>query len=258
LKRFLLALFASAAVFAGCQKDTGTEVKIGQSDLSAINRQLAGTWVFPIQTQSVQDSTGKQLLSNQFAPAPAFQFDGSMHVTVMPDVKTKTMGTYTLSSVNGFIYLNISYADGTQIKYKVVRVDGQTLKLSTSQSINFEDVSAFYVSNFSYQKLNSADVTGSLVKVTIMSDSSFNAGIYVTHNVPAPNDTLTTVATTIKNTTGSYNYTFPANHGDYLKVDVIGSVNKTSMCIYYQGVPLTGKVDTSANEMTAVTGWIVP
>lgn len=133
MKKLLLALFISAAVFSSCKKDTGTNVNITGTDLAAINGQLRGTWVFPIETSKIVDSTGATLVPSQSLPAPALQFYSSSGVNIMPDSRTTLKGTFTLSTDKGFIYLDIVYPDGSTVEYQVLQVTTQTLKLNLTQ-----------------------------------------------------------------------------------------------------------------------------
>ena len=138
LKNFLLALFAAAIMFTGCQKDMGA-VSIKSSDLATINGQLKGTWVFPVQTLSIVDNTGKVLSPAQGIPAPAFQFDGSTKVNIMPDLRTVLKGTYELITKNGFIYLDVVYPDHTTKEFQVLLVSNETLKLSSTAPYTYTD-----------------------------------------------------------------------------------------------------------------------
>ncbi|HVS93372.1 MAG TPA: membrane lipoprotein lipid attachment site-containing protein [Mucilaginibacter sp.] len=261
MKKILFILFA-AAVIAGCQKDTGTTVNITSSDIAAINNQLKGAWVFPVQTMSIVDSAGKQLAANQYRTGPAFHFDGSSHVIMMSTLTINKSGIYTLSTNKGYIYLNITFSDATVAKYQILQADGSTLKLSSLQPTTYLNggnvIAANCLTNISLQKQNNADLTASLVRVKVISDSSFNAGVYVTHNVAFPADTPTTLGTTVQNTTGSFTYSFVGHSGDVLKVDVFGSIPKTTFCAYYNGMPIDGKLDTNYNEIVTGNGWRIP
>ncbi|HVV54862.1 MAG TPA: hypothetical protein VHC47_06040 [Mucilaginibacter sp.] len=262
LKKVFLLLFAAVIFFAACQKDTGTQVDITQGDMTAINAQLKGTWVFPVQTFSVVDTSGQQLSGTQNSSAPAFRFDGGTHVTVIYDIHTEINATYSLSADKGYVYLTINYPNDPPVKYKILRADASTLELTSTQPYIYtaggSAIQASSVSNTTLKRQNSADVTANMVRVIVMSDSSFNAGIFVTHDVPYPADTLTTLNTTVNNTTGSYSYSFIARTGDHLTVDMFGSVSKTSLYAYYNGVPLSGKLDTAYNEIVTTEGWDVP
>lgn len=262
VKKFLFVLFAAAAMFAGCQKDSSPVVNISKADLSVINGQLKGTWLFPVQTMNVVDSTNKVLAGGQYMTAPAFQFDGSTKVTIMPDIQTKQNGTYALSTDKGYIYLIIFYPDGSSIKYKVVSADAQNLKLSASQPYTYYDdqgnaTEASAVSTISLKKQTSADVTGSLVRVTVLGGTKYNVGIYVLRNTHTAGDTSVLLNSQV-NLSGSYTYSFVARPSDHVKVDIFGDPSKTTFYAYYNGLALTGSIQTDDTEMVTTDGWNIP
>jgi hypothetical protein len=262
LKKLLLALFISAAIFSSCKKDTGTNVTITGTDLAAINGQLRGTWVFPTETAKIIDSTGTTLAPSQSLPAPALQFYSSAGVNIMPDSRTTLKGTFTLSTDKGFIYLDIVYPDGSTVEYQVLQVTTQTLKLNLTQSYVYLNgntpVLATEVINTVLKKQNSADITGSLARVSVMSDSVYNVRVYLTHpNLPAPADSAILVNSQ-NNVSGSYNYSFTTNPGDHLTIDINGSPTKTFFYAYYNGLPLTGLANYTYGGINTTTGWDIP
>jgi len=258
LKNFLLALFAAAIIFTGCQKDTGTKVSIQSSDLVAINSQLKGTWLFPVQTLNIVDNTGKVLSPAQATPAPAFQFDGSTKVNIMPDLRTVLKGTYELSTRNGLIYLDVVYPNHTTTEFQVLLVDNQQLKLTSSKPYVYQTgetaTPATAITSTELKRQNSADVTGSFISVSVVSDSLFNVGVSVTH---LGVDTAT-LLNSKENATGTYNYAFTAKSGDILTIDLLGSPAGSNLYAYYKGIPLTGAVQVQANEMKTGSGWNIP
>lgn len=262
LKKFLFVLFVAAIVFTGCQKDTSTAVKIGASDMATVNGQLKGLWLFPVEAQKVVDTSGKTLTSPQYISSPALQFDGGSKVKILQDVNTTINGTYKLSSSNGYIYLDIIYPGGMDITYQVLFVDGQTLKLITSAPYvyysgnNPEPASA--VSSVVLKKQNSADITGNIVEVTVVSDTLYSVAVYVTHTrVAAPADTAILMDSKT-NVTGAYNYSFPTQSGDKLTVDISGDYTKVNFYAYYNGIPMVGLVDYPFKEIKTTTGWTIP
>jgi hypothetical protein len=259
LKNFLFALFAAVIVFAGCQKDTNASVSLQSSDLAAINSQLKGTWLFPVQTLSVVDNSGKILSPAKKMPAPAFQFDGSTKVNIMPDLSTVLKGTYELTTKNGFIYLNVTYPDKTSVTFQVLLVSNQILKLTSTAPYTYLDANnkplqGNSVINTQLKRQNSADVTGSFISVSVVNDSLFNVGVYVTH--------LGVDTATLLNTkqmgTGTYNYAFLGKHGDHLTIDLLGSITDANLYAYYKGIPLTGEVNAEPNEIKTNRGWNLP
>ena len=261
MKKLLYLLFIAAAMFTGCQKDTSTNVSIGSGDLSAINNQLKGTWVFPVQTMSVVDSMGKPLAANESQASPAFKFDGNAKVDIMPDLHTVIKGTYLLSTKKGLIYVEVVYPDGTGIKYQVVLLNKETLQLSSTQSTVYYSgdtpIVADAVYNTLLKKQNSADVTGNLVRVVVVSDSLYNVGVYVSHNTAAPGDTSVLMNSKVS-ATGTYTYAFVGQPGDHVTVDIFGSVTKTAFYVYYKGIPLTGHKESGYGEIRTSDGWDIP
>jgi hypothetical protein len=261
LKISLYILFIVAVIFGSCQKDTGTNVSITAVDLAIMNGQLKGSWLFPVQTLSVVDSTGHILSPSQNTSAPAFQFDGNQKVNIITDLHSTLTGTYTLSTSKGSIYLNIVYPNGTKEQYQVLLINDQTLKLNSVQHHTYYNgstpVPATAIINTELKKQNSADVTGSFIRVMVKSDSIYNVGVYVIHKNPG--DTAILLNSKI-NVIGSYNYAFVSKPGDHLIIDVYGSITRTYLFAYYNGLPFTGQVNTSAqrNEIITGIGWSIP
>lgn len=264
MKKILLALFSAAVILAGCQKDTGTNVTITSSDLASVNSQLKGTWVFPSETVSVVDSTGKTLTTSQSMPAPAFKFDGGSGVTIMQDVRTSLKGTYQLSSDKAFIYLDVYYPDGTDVRYQIVSVNAQSLKLNSTQPFAYQSgpqngnvqMPAKSVINLAFQKQSAADVNGRFITVAVQSDSVYNVSVYVTHKYLAtPADTAATLLNSKQKVTGTYSYLFAAQPGDHLTADIFGSFTKTGFYAYYNGIPLTGTVNYNAAQGEITASW---
>ena len=262
MKKFLLVLFIAAVFFTGCQKDTSTAVKIGSADLTTVNSQLKGTWVFPVETQNVVDVNDKPLTTVQYITAPALQFDGSSKVKILQNTSTTLNGTYALSTSKGYIYLDVIYPDGTDINYQVLYVDSQTLKLLSSQPYVYYSGSnpepASLVSNVLLQKQNSADVTGHLIRVSVVGDALYSVSVYVTNTkLHTPADTAVLLDTKT-NITGTYTYAFPTQSGDQLTLDILGDYTKTSFYAYYNGVPMTGDIGYPFGEIKTTSGWITP
>ncbi|MEO6850509.1 MAG: hypothetical protein ABI166_07760 [Mucilaginibacter sp.] len=260
MKKLLFALFCTAVIFTGCQKDPGYNVKVTGADLASINGMLKGTWVFPTQTLSVQDTSGKVLTPGAGDAAPALQFDGTTKVNIMPDIKTVLNGTYSLSTLNGFIFLEINYPDKTNRQYQLLLVNNQMLKLTYSLPDVYYDSSdnaivAYSVFNSEYKRQSSADVTGGLVKVLVQSDSLFNVKVYAGHP-----DASFTLLDSALNVTRLYTFSYVAKHNDHVIVDIVGSLPKTYFYAYYNGLPLSGEVnrEPTTNEITTGRGWIIP
>ena len=249
----------AAMVYTGCKKDTSTVVNITPSDLTAINNQLKGTWLFPSESQDVVDNSGKVLSGAQYSAAPALQFDGNSKVIIYQDINTKLNGTYSLSTKNGMIYLDLLSPDGTDVTYQVILVNSQTLKLVNSQpydfSIGSNTVSALSQTNLQLLRQSSADVTGNLVRVSVQSDSVYSVSVYVTHTKGA--DTAVFLDSK-QNTSGNYTYAFPAKSGDQLTVQVTGDYTNTFFYAYYNGIPMAGNIGYDAGAFETTTGWIVP
>jgi hypothetical protein len=251
-----------AGVFYGCKKDSSTVVNVTTADVAAVNSQLKGMWVFPVDDQQIVDLSGKSLGTLQYLPSPALQFDGSSKVIIYKDTKTTLNGTYTLSTKNGFIYLNLTYPDGTVINYQVTYVDSQTLKLVSAEPYvyynNDNPEPATALSNVFLKKQSSADVTGSLINVVVTSDTIYSVTVSVTHTkAKAPGDTTALLDSKV-NYTGIYSYTFPAQSGDQLTVDIAGDYTRTTFYAYYNGVPMWGNTGYLFEEIKTTTGWTVP
>jgi hypothetical protein len=263
LKKFLYVLFA-AAIFASCKKDTSTVVNITPADLSHINAQLKGIWLFPMESQKIVDTTGKTLAPLQFVASPALQFDGFSHVTIFQDIQTKIEGSYTLSTTNGFVYLDVTEPDGTDINYQVLFADGQTLKLVASEPYiyysNSEPVSAQSISNILLKKQTGADVNGNIVRVVVQSDSSatYSVIVAVRHAAStAPADT-SVILSNRADMKGTFTYEFVGKPGDQLSIDVGGDYTKTSFYAFYNGIPMAGNIGYDYEEIKTTTGWMVP
>ena len=256
MKKLLFALFIAAVMFTGCQKDSSTKVTITGGDLAAINGQLKGTWVFPVQTLSFVDSTGKALRPSQNMASPALQFDGGSKVNIMPDEKTVLKGTYKLSTDKGSIYVDIIYPDQTTLHYLVTYVNSQALKLNMTQPYVYykgnSPIAAEAIITTELKKQSSADVTANTVRVTVQSDSLFNVGVSVTH--PGVATILLNSQTKIA---GPYSYSFLSKPGDQLKIDVFCSIPKTAVNAYYNGLPLPRNYNSGYGEIVTTGDWVI-
>ena len=256
MKKFLFVLFIAAAALTGCKKDTDPTVHITQTDLALINQQLAGTWLFPVETVSVVDDSGKQLLPNQTETSSAFQFDGISTVTIMPGPGIKEKGFYSLSTSNGFIYVTVLSPDGNTTVYKLLYINDKTLKLNAAQPYLYYDgntaVVANAIINQVFKKQDAFDVSGKTVNISILSDATFDASVYA---VRAGDTVLLDTQTRI---TKNYTFAYQAKSGDHLLLDLLGTPAKISFSAYYKGVPLTGKFITDDYELRTTTGWNIP
>jgi hypothetical protein len=230
--------------------------------VAAINNQLKGLWVFPVDNQMLVDASGQSMGTLQYLPQPALQFDGYSKVKIIKDIHTAENGTYTLSTKDGYIFLDITSANGTTTNYQVRFTDAQSLKLITTAPFIYYEannpIPVTAVSNISFKKQSSADVTGSLIRVVVMSDTTYNVGVYVNHTLaPAPGDTTSTIDVQ-KSINGLYTYSFPTQTGDQLKLDIAGSYSKTAFYVYYNGIPMTGDIGYLYDEIKTTNGWIVP
>jgi len=230
--------------------------------MATVNGQLKGLWLFPVETQKIVNTSGEALTSPQYIPSSAMQFDGGSKVKIFQDMNTTSDGTYKLSTSNGYIYLDVVYPGGTDITYQVLFVDGQTLKLITSapyvyyNGSNPEPASA--VSSIVLKKQNSADITGNIVRVTVVSDTLYSVAIYRTHTrLEAFADTAVLMDNKT-NVTGTYSYSFPTVSGDKLTVDISGDYTKVIFYAYYNGIPMAGNVGYYFNEIKTTTGWTTP
>ncbi len=230
--------------------------------MASVNGQLKGLWLFPVEAQKVVDTSGKPLTSPQYISSPALQFDGGSKVKIFQDINTSVNGTYKLSTSKGYVYVDIVYPGGMDVTYQVLFVDGQTLKLITSTPYvyyngnNPEPASA--VSSIVLKKQNSADVTGNIVKVTVVSDTLYSVAVYRTHtHLEAFADTAILMDRKT-NITGTYNCSFPTVSGDKLTVDISGDYTKVNFYAYYNGIPMAGSVAYPFQEIKTTTGWMVP
>lgn len=265
LKKFLYVLFAIAAVLTGCKKDTSTLVNITASDLTTINNQLKGTWLFPIGYQRIIEPASGAIDSVFYAPAPALQFDGGSAVNILQDTKTTIKGTYSLSTKKGMIYVDVTYPNGDDVLYQVLSVNAQTLKLESTTPyapINQETTSGsgqMLQSDVTMTKQTGADVSGHLIHIVVKSDKSYySVSVSVTHTrLPAPADSTILLNSKI-NTLGNYTYEFMAKSGDQLYVDVLGDYAQTSFYAFYDGIPMAGNIGYDFQEIKTTTGWMVP
>lgn len=264
MKKLLCVLFAAAAVLTGCQKDNSTLVNITASDLTTINNQLKGTWLFPIGYQRIIEPASGAIDSIFYAPAPSLQFDGGSHVNVLQDTKTTIKATYSLSAKNGMIYLDVTYPDGNDVLYQVLSVNGQTLKLESTMPyapINDAATSGsgqMLQSNVTMTKQTAEDAASHLIRVVVKSDKSYySVSVSVTHTrLPAPADSTILLNSKI-NTLGNYTYEFMAKSGDQVYVDVLGDYTQTSFYVFYDGIPMAGNIGYDFQEMKTTTGWMV-
>jgi hypothetical protein len=265
VKKLLYVLFAAAAVFTSCQKDSSSLVNITASDLTTINNQLKGTWLYPIGYQRiVEPASGANAVDSIFyAPAPSLQFDGGSHVNIIQDTKTTIKATYSLSAQNGMIYVDVTYPDGNDVLYQVLSVNDQTLKLEsktpyipTNQTTGNGKI---LQSDVTMERQTAEDVNGHLIRVIVKGDKSYySVSVSVTHTrLPKPADSTILLSSKI-NTLGTYTYEFMAQSGDQLYVDVLGDYTNTSFYAFYEGIPMAGNTGYDFQEIKTTTGWMVP
>ena len=256
MKKVLLIVCVVAAVLNGCRKDTGSNVIITPADIASINGQLKGSWVFPITTLTVVDSMGKAVQPSQNLPAAAFAFDGAGTVTVRPDPLTIQTGSYTLSTKpTGGIFIHVIYSDRSTQDFLVTALTPSALTIASTQPyVYFHNgmlVPTLAVTSTAMKRLNSADTTGSLVRVAVENDSIFSVKVYLTHSG------TTKLVDSVSNISNSYVLAVPAKSGDHLKVDVLGNFITTAINAYIDGLPINGNISATANETVTTSGWNV-
>lgn len=256
MKKTVLILLVLGALFAGCKKDTDPTVNITQTDLNLINTQLRGTWLFPTETLNVVDNSGKALLPSKTYASSAFQFDGISNVSIMPDINTVEKGTYSLTTSGGFIYMTVLTPDGNTTIYKILLLNDKTLKIYAIQPYLFYNGDTPVIANAEintvFKKQDAADISGSLVNITVVSDSLFDVNVGTVRN----GDTVL-LGSQLK-VAKQYNFAYQAKQGDHLFIDVLGSVDKTTFSAYYNGLPLSGDYSAIDGEIQTTTGWNIP
>jgi hypothetical protein len=246
-----------AAAFTGCKKDSSTDVNITQSDLIKINYQLKGAWLYPVATSSIVDTTGKVLQTDPSAVGDSYQFDGGSIVTINPGQDYSSTGSYTLSSAAGSVYVNMVFADGSSIKYKILNLNSAALNLSSTTDTIYnngnQDIPAKIITNLLYQKQSSVDQNANVVNIVASSDSVMSVSVHVTHK-DALNQVLVATASNVK----IYNYSFIAQSQDHITISLQCRPSTTNFGVFYKGQPLTGEVTTIGNEIVTGIGWDIP
>ena len=243
-----------AAVLYGCKKDVNSVINISSADIATINGQLKGSWVFPVKTLSVVDNNGKPLMPSQNLQAVAFAFDGAGTVTVRPDPITIQTGSYSLSTKSdGGIYMHIIYSDGSTQDFQVTQLTASTLTIASTQPYVYYSNGALVptqaVTSTTMQKLNSADITGNLVRVVVSNSTGYNIKVVlISGGTSKLIDSLT-------NQTKPYAIAVPAQAGDRLFVDVVGNFLYTSINAYVDGLPVNGNISATGNETVTTDGW---
>ena len=256
LKKLLLFLLALGVILSGCKKDSKQNVNITSADLAAISAQLKGSWVFPVKTLTVVDSMGKPLLPGQNLPAAAFAFDGFNTVTIRPDPLTVQTGTYSVSaSKDGKLNIHVVYPDASTQDFKITQLNSTTLTIASTQPYVYYSngvlLPTVAVTSTTMQKLNSNDINGSLVRVSVTNDSIFSVKVYLTHSG------TTKLVDSVVNLNKPYSLAVPAQAGDHLKVDVLGNFLKTAINAYVDGLPIAGDISAAGHETVTTNGWNV-
>ncbi|HTK20313.1 MAG TPA: hypothetical protein VL442_12385 [Mucilaginibacter sp.] len=257
MKKLLLILLVAGTIFSGCKKDTAkSSVTLSQADIAAVNTQLKGSWVFPIKTLTVVDSSGKALLPGQNLQAAAFAFDGLNTVTIRPDPTTIQKGTYVLSGTSdGKLNIHVTYADNTTQDFKITQLTATSLAIASSEPyVYYHDgvlMPTIAVTSTAMQRLNSSDINGQLVRVAVSHDSIYSVKVYLTHSG------ATKMVDSVSNISRPYVLAVPAQAGDRLKVDVLGNVLHTAINAYVDGLPITGDISASGQETVTTNGWVV-
>jgi hypothetical protein len=256
LKKYILILFVALAVYSGCKKDDSSLVTLTSADLTVINGQLKGSWVFPVKTLHVTDNNGKDIVSPVNEPASAFEFDGVSTVLIRPNPTTTIQGTYTLSTINGMINIHMVYPGNTGSDFKISFLNDQAFTVSSTEPYIYYNgtqlVPTVAVTTTVFQRLSSADVSGNLATVRVNVNSTYTVEVDVTH----PGSAATKIGSKT-NTTGVYTLGFTATSGDFLKIDVHGDPLQTSINAYFKGIPISGQIYSSADETVTTTGWSI-
>lgn len=259
MKKFLLLLLISVAALGACKKDISTINDISATDVAIVSGQLKGAWVFPVGSLTVKDFSGNIFAYPQYVTGPAFQFDGTSSVLVMTDQTNQVKGTYSLSTDNGSVFVNIVLPGGKTTSYQVVLLNGQTLKLLSNVSTTYNGAPAKDITTITLQKQSAIDVNGNLVRATVYSESTFSATVYVSYSKPgSPRATPPKAVDNVTNVANYYDFAFTADHGDYIIVDVLGDPSKTTLFAYYNGVPVSGEIIKLTNEIKTGSGWYLP
>jgi len=257
LKKLLLILLVAGIALGGCKKDTAkSPVTLSQADIAQVNTQLKGSWVFPVKTLTVVDSTGKALLPGQNLPAAAFAFDGLGTVTIRPDPSTMQTGTYTLSgTTDGKLNIHIVYSDNTTQDFKITQLTATSLTIASSEPYVYYNngvlVPTVAVTSTAMQRLNSSDINGQLARVAVTHDSVYSVKVYLIHSG------LTQLIDSVSNINHPYLLAVPSQAGDQLKVEVMGNVLHTAINAYVDGLPITGDISASGDQTVTTNGWIV-
>ncbi len=259
LKKSLLALLFIAAVFGGCKKDTSNSVSLTSADISSINAQLKGSWIFPVKIFAVKNNAGKSLVPDQSLPASAYDFDGSSNVNIRPDPVTIQHGTYSISTKStGGLFVHINYPDGTSGDYLVTMLTAQTLSLSSSQPYTFNNngvlEQAVSVTSTTLQRATPADIASNRVKVTVNNAGTYSVKISLKSNA----DGKVSLIDSTSAINHPYAIAFPAQSQDQLMIAVVGDMLSTSINAYADGLPINGNLlNISSNETVTSTGWTV-
>ena len=229
---------------------------LSQADVAAVNTQLKGTWVFPVKTLTVVDSSGKALLPGQNLPAAAFAFDGLNAVTIRPDPTTIQTGSYVLSgTTDGKLNIHVVYPDNTTQDFKITLLTSTSLTIASSEPyVYYHDgvlMPTVAVTSTAMQRLNSSDINGQLVRVVVTHDSMYSVKVYLTHSGAIQ------LVDSVSNINHPYILAVPAQSGDHLKVDVLGNVLHTAINAYVDGLPITGDISASGEETVTTNGWNV-
>lgn len=250
-------MLVAAIALSACKKDSSkSPIKLTQADIAQVNTQLKGTWVFPVKTLTVVDSNGKALLPGQNLPAAAFAFDGLNTVTIRPDPLTVQTGTYALSGTSdGKLNIHIVYPDNTTKDFKITQLTSSSLTIASTEPYVYYSngvlVPTVAVTSTAMQRLNSSDINGHIVRVSVTHDSTFSVKLSLIHNG------TTYLIDTVSNINHPYLTGVPAQAGDQLVVEVLGNILNTAINAYADGLPINGDISASGQGTITTSGWIV-
>ena len=177
MKNFVYLLTAIALFTAGCKKGP-KNTKPPVDEIAALNKKIAGKWLYPTLRSKVIANDGTVLIADFYIPtASAFDFDGNNTVIGHASVQLTYTDAYLIHKKNGLNYLDLGPAQS----FRIQTLNDTTLELTDTIPANgIPNAKQIYF--YKHTRMKPAD-TAANFRVWVKSDSIRSIFTFITNAV---------------------------------------------------------------------------